>query len=440
MNPEPARTSPTYLEVEDPRTGGVDLVAVEVSRHTEGGAPWTLRRARSDEAEALRGAFAAAPWAVFAGVRYRLPQPTPEQAPQTLALSSHAPVVLGAAEIPKPWGREIWFTGMEKRGVCSAAGVPLPWLVAAGREAFFGKGLTEIVLLKVLDPLPVPVWGDLYTEIHREKNEVYVCVGVDPAVARDGAGALRFGIAPEAWRQAGGDPAAFKARYLAAVRAYEAVRRSIDARLESHAVSHRAGIGAASDANIDARQLAAWHDALPAALLEEESARRDEMNAFTALHPLRPGDVARVPVGVPHALQAGVRVVEFQTATYERAIVSFAQKVLTQPQWDTEEALALLDVPASLASPLVVRACSDLGTVNASERIVDFPGFTVERVTRADNLALGNADAYALLFLVSGTFRTREKALIPEGASLLARGAACEVTGVGVLLVARPRH
>jgi hypothetical protein len=72
--------------------------------------------------------------------------------------------------IAKPWGQEIWFTGVEGRGVCSFTGaganIPIPWLQAAVPEAAAGPAGEPLVLLKILAPSAQPVLGDLYFELH----------------------------------------------------------------------------------------------------------------------------------------------------------------------------------------------------------------------------------------------------------------------------------
>ncbi|MBT6892720.1 MAG: hypothetical protein HOA25_14560, partial [Gammaproteobacteria bacterium] len=40
------------------------------------------------------------------------------------------PLELETVSIPKPWGREIWYSGIEQRGVSTVKGVPLPWLLS----------------------------------------------------------------------------------------------------------------------------------------------------------------------------------------------------------------------------------------------------------------------------------------------------------------------
>ena len=75
---------------------------------------------------------------------------------------------------------------------------------------------------------------------------------------------------------------------------------------------------------------------------ELERKAKKNMNAFTTIKKIQLGDVIRGPTWVPHSLQHEVRVVEFQTPTYERFIISFEQKVLTQKNWDSEYAIKRL--------------------------------------------------------------------------------------------------
>lgn len=256
------------------------------------------------------------------------------------------PVALVPIDIPKPWGRERWFTGIEARGeslVRTAKGtLPISAYLAAGGTAGGGSALLEgrsLLLLKILDPNPEPVLGDLYFEVHQEKREVYVVTHVDRAAWPHGIGAVRFGMNP-GLRAEYADDDAFRGDYLRAVTAYERVRRAIDA----------------------------GESIAPAV----EQQRRAEMERFTALRPLRPGAVVTVPPWTPHALQHGVRVVEFQTPTYERYILSFAQQVLTQPHWDTAYAVPRmqLDTPAEPEPEHVGPGL---------ERLARFPDFEVLR-------------------------------------------------------------
>ena len=144
------------------------------------------------------------------------------------------------------------------------------------------------------------------------------------------------------------------------------------------------------------------------------------MNAFSRLQPLEEGDVVQIPTKVPHALQHGVRVVEFQTPDYERKIISFAQRVLNQSHWDSEEALAMMrmDMPAqpeaeTLATPKESRA--------RLERLASFPDFDALRLTLPPEAEhrLDARDSYQLLIGVTGAVRIDDLTLTPEKACLL---------------------
>ncbi len=236
-------------------------------------------------------------------------------------------VGLDPVAIAKPWGRELWFTGSEARGesrvTTESGSLPIsayldlaPSLLCQGQP---------IVLLKILDPKPDPVLGELYLEAHASKHEIYVVTALDQTAWPDGVGAIRLGV-NQALRRKFSSDQAFRDAYRAIVQAYERVRRDIDeGRLD----------GAAASA--------------------DERRAREAMNRFTELLPLRVGDVVSVPPWLPHSLQHGVRVVEFQTPTYERFIISFPQRVVTQTHWDSDYAIARIDLepPAAAATEAV---------------------------------------------------------------------------------------
>ena len=230
-------------------------------------------------------------------------------------------------------------------------------------------GRAGVLLLKVLDPKPAAVAGDLYFEVHEEKQEVYVVTAIDHRAWPDGRGGIRFGMNQEL-RAGYADDDAFRAAYLTAVTEYESIRRAID---ES---------GAAIDAGTEAEA-------------------RARMESFTALRELRLGDVVRVPTWTPHSLQHGVRVVEFQTPTYERYIISFAQQVLTQDHWDTAHAVAhmSLDAPAGEQFESVSEGI---------ERIARFDDFNVWRVDldRATQVLLPPGLTYLVGMCIDGTAKT----------------------------------
>lgn len=380
-------------------------------------------------AAALEGVELAAAEGGLAGLAARLNSP---------CVTLGEPLGLSPVHIAKPWGQEIWYTGIERRGVAGVRAqgmqVPLPWLLAALPLSF--PRAQPPLLLKILDPLPEPVFGDLYFELHREKREVYVVTAVDPVAWPQGRGAIRMGFDPELLRDYD-DEARFRADFLRAVRDYEQVRRDIDARLEPL----RAAAGYASDDPVPAAQLRAWLAAQPEALRAREQTLRQAMERFTRLQPLAVGDVVRVPCLQPHALQHGVRTVEFQTPVYERLILSFAQKVLTQAHWDTEEAARLMHL-GEVPLPALDTLAS--GPDWSDQRIVDFEDFEVRRIRPGSaSLPLESGADYAVAMAVGGALRLGELRLAAEDALIVPAGASlrlsAEEAGGAALLWARPR-
>jgi hypothetical protein len=340
-----------------------------------------------------------------------------EPAAAALRLRLDQPLRLDPVHIAKPWGQEIWYTGVEQRGVCGfvaegGEALPLPWLLET-LSPWLSGGRRELVLLKILDPLAAQVWGDLYFELHQEKREVYVVSHVDSEAWPDGVGAIRFGFDPQRVAEFA-DDGQFRAAFRASVAAYEAIRREIDSALDVE----RGRQGIALDAPVPPEQLQAWQQQLPSGLLQRERQLRQDMEAFTHLKPLRVGDVVKVPCHTPHALQHGVRTVEFQTPVYERKILSFAQKVLTQDHWDTEEAVALMALEPEPEQPFTLCFKGD-GVV--AEKIVDFADFEVQRwrlaPTRSHQLAV--AGRYAVVMAVAGEVEIAGCRLAPGQACLV---------------------
>ncbi len=329
-------------------------------------------------------------------------------------------VKLGTVAIAKPWGQEIWFTGIEERGVSTVEqnqhSLELPYFLAMAEHLLLGKSLPKLTLLKILDPLPEPVYGDLYFELHEEKQEVYVVTYVDNHAWEDGVGAIRYGFRQSKLAQYS-DVDAFKAAYRQAVKNYEMVRRQIDSQLDECRLLDNIAL----TTPVKPTQIEHWLSHLPAELVAEEQTLRAEMNSFTELKQLRVGDVVRVPCLVPHSLQHGVRTIEFQTPVYERQILSFCQKVLTQAHWDTESAVdkALLTPPSDATFDLIQQ--DELATV---ERIVDFDDFEVYRckVSTQQQYSVPQQQGYQLVIVINGpicignvlTLHNEEAAFIGE--------------------------
>lgn len=298
--------------------------------------------------------------------------------------------------IAKPWGQEIWFTGVEERGVCcfgdDLARVPIPWLQAVLPAEYAGQG--ALVLLKILDPAAKEVTGDLYFELHQEKREVYVVTHVDREAWPDGTGYIRYGFDEGKLAEAGSEQA-FRQFYHQAVSAYEAVRRQID--------------------DIPSGSLVAE------SLLQQEAQLRRSMESYTHMRPLEVGDVVVVPLLMPHSLQHGVRTIEFQTPVYERMILSFAQRVLTQNHWDTGEAVAQMRLLPPAEEPFDGLPAQEGVRV---ERIVDFPDFEVRRmrIEPGAEAELALDSSYALAMIVEGELCVDGRNFGPEQAFFVPPG------------------
>ncbi len=232
---------------------------------------------------------------------------------------------------------------METRGescvVLPSGKLPLSTYLSHDPKKLHGE--QPVLLLKVLDPKSNKVSGDLYFEVHQEKREVYVVTHIDKSAWPSGVGGIRFGMSQSKRTEykTDGD---FKIAYIDAVAQYETLRRQID---EGDKINHA----------------------------KQEQLLRERMDAFTHMRELRVGDVVQVPTWTPHALQHGVRVIEFQTPVYERYILSFAQQVITQNHWDTKQGVEHM----SLDNP-PVETFEDLGS--GIERIARFDHFNVWRV------------------------------------------------------------
>lgn len=322
--------------------------------------------------------------------------------------------------IPKPWGQEIWYTGIEARGQAGVMGqggcLPLPWVLEFVRSRLALLENEQLILLKVLDPLAESPYGDLYFELHEQKQEVYVVTHVDQTAWPDGKGAIQLGFNPEL-RTGYTSADEFKAAYLSAVKAYEQVRRSLD-----HALDRKKqALNLPIDQPVPLAQLKLWLKELSQeletkALFSREQELKSVMDSFVAQHSLGLGDVVAVPRLVPHALQHGVRVVEFQTPVYERKILSFGQKVLTQAHWDTEAALELVDMDTTPFIPPVLLHKSDEVEI---QQIVNFDEFEVQRIKLMARCRLP-VPRYALLMVLEGEVEMEGgKVLLPGSVVLL---------------------
>ncbi len=324
---------------------------------------------------------------------------------QPLELDLSLPVRLIPVHIEKPWGQEIWYTGMEARGesLVQYGDQQLPISEYLQTDPAGTTANQPLLLLKVLDPSPEGVVGDLYFEVHETKQEVYIVTHIDHDAWPDAVGQMRFGMSQQRRAEFKSDQA-FRAAYRKAVGDYEAIRRQID---ENGSEAARAA----------------------------EQAARTEMESFTSIRDLRIGDVIRVPTWTPHSLQHGVRVVEFQTQTYERFIISFAQQVLTQDHWDSEHAIANMTIQSP---PVETFEQVSPGT----QRIARFEDFNVWRVDldAAGPVQLPADLPYAVCMCIEGTDSIGALELQPEQACLIPHAGVEQnaLQGTGRSLIAAP--
>ena len=323
-----------------------------------------------------------------------------------MPIELNAPLPLEPVFIAKPWGQEIWYSGIESRGVSTTHNVPIAWILD-----IFGHFLgcnSAPVLLKILDPFPDENLGDLYFELHEEKTEVYIVTYVDRAAWPDGMGKIRYGFDHQLITSYGSKEA-FLTAYLNAVENYEVIRREIDGLLR--ALKQEKGID--GDTPLKPRQLKTLLEGIPEPLSVQEQERRDDMNQFTQLVDITEGDVLTVEPFVPHSLQHGVRVIEFQTPHYERHILSFGQEVITQTHWDTRTALDRVIIEQVERRPPVARHAD-------KDIIADFDAFQVERMTLASRESASiSCKQYKLIMGVTGTCQIDGRSIAPETAWFL---------------------
>lgn len=351
---------------------------------------------------------------------------------------------LSPISIAKPWGQEIWYTGIEERGQSEITDgryrMPLPWFLSLLPGYLTAGQDKDLNLLKILDPLPEEVFGDLYFELHEEKQEVYVVTNVDKAAWPSGTGGIRIGFDPVKRAEYESDEA-FVSAFQAAVKSYEVIRRQIDDELDRHRLE--AGVGLSDP--VSAEQTKQWLGSIPESLLKKEKDLRLAMDAFKATLPLDVGSVLKVPCYTPHSLLHGVRTIEFQTPVYERQILSFAQKVLTQNHWDTDKAVACMNLGDHQLQPLPVIERPDEGEESVLiEEVVSFSDFEVWRITLRPGEAYRlRKTGYVLAIGVSGSVAAQGQDLQGEEACLMAAESQNKLLAAGdqgaVLLVSFPK-
>jgi hypothetical protein len=295
--------------------------------------------------------------------------------PRMIPVSLNRGYKLQPVPIEKPWGREVWYTGIEERGVSQVEisnhqYVDLPILLSAlGTSGVSSPGMSPI-LLKILEPSPDPKTGSLYFELHEKKEEVYIVSDVNVNAWPSCVGKMKYGVSQEQRSRFASDDE-FKEVFKSLCLEYENCRKDIDNYLESVASQ---GLKSATIPSKASRE-----DAVPREWREKEAKLESEINRYVGWLDLRQGDVVKVQRRVPHSLQYGITVVEFQTPVYERLIVTFNQKVLTQSHWDVSKAFEIMEINQPLAQNLLCLEDTDQIII---EQVVNFQDFEVLRMTQ----------------------------------------------------------
>ena len=301
---------------------------------------------------------------------------------QCVIIHTDYPLCLEVLNIPKPWGHEGWYTGVEKRGVVKVADkygkTELPYAIKLFKKQVLADYPENLILLKTLNPVAEDLVGDLYYEMHEEKWEVYVVTEIDKTAWPSGTGIIKAGLHPdkitEYQTKHGEEWSEFLLKdFKNAINDYEHIRNKIDNYKETH----------------------------PKELTIQEKKLRLKATDFVGNCPVKVGDIVSFPVFQMHSLRHGIKVIEFQTPHYERLIVMFAQKVLTQNHWDTEAALSKM-IPEIYEVPQLEILLKDAGLL--VERFVDFPQFTADRISLDTNMIWKDQlkGKYHLLITITG--------------------------------------
>ncbi len=301
---------------------------------------------------------------------------------KAIIVDSREPLQLKVLKIPKPWGFEGWYTGIEKRGVVNVIDkygeTELPYALNLFKKQMLADDLESLILLKTLNPVAEKTIGDLYYELHEKKWEVYIVTEIDKTAWPSGKGIIKAGLHPkkiEEYKIKYGNnwEETLRGEFKSAVSEYEKIRLQIDGS----------------------------QDNIPNEILEKEQILRDKASGFVGDLPVIVGDIISFPVFQIHSLRHGIKVVEFQTPHYERLILMFTQKVLTQNHWDTENAINKMETEVYHPPKL---ECIHDSKYLIVERFTDFPQFNFDRIRLEpkNTFEIQMDGRYQLLIIISG--------------------------------------
>lgn len=324
--------------------------------------------------------------------------------------------------IPKPWGEEIWHTGIEERGVSTAQQgnqkIPLPYVLSLFPKALVGGDEHNLILLKILAPLPTSDGGDLYFELHEQKKEVYVVSEVSGSDYPNGVGEMKLGINQDIYRRFANE-SEFKRAMLKALihykHTFDETYKAIEMLWRKQS-KEQGSLSPLPNIHVPPAEYFELLKTLPENIQQKLKEDYAMVEHFCHFEKVQPGDVITVNSLVPHSLLHGVRVVEFQTPHYERLILSFNQKVITQEGWDSEQAVSVMDTTEQGKNKnlTIIEESENLKL----EKIATFEDFTVHRMHFKNSGARYNYLSRGFYFLII-CLQGKIKLLFPDDESLI---------------------
>ena len=97
-------------------------------------------------------------------------------------INLNTPFELSPIDIEKPWGKEVWYTGIEERGISKIGQnsfYRISTLIKVFGKNFLETSSSQPILLKILAPNSSKKYGNLYYELHTEKQEVYIVSNIN---------------------------------------------------------------------------------------------------------------------------------------------------------------------------------------------------------------------------------------------------------------------
>ena len=324
------------------------------------------------------------------------------------------PAFLHPAVVYKPWGFEFWWSGIEPRGISGISSKPqhppirLSTYLSVFADTVIEKPSQAPILLKTLSPFPHPLRGNLYYELHEHKSEVYIISHLDDLwydpVKKRKIAHLYVGVSAQK-RASFNSDAHFLQALSQVLKSYHKLQIKIEHLLTPFLKRAKTSYSCADFSTSHQRQL--WwqevkesEDSLPSSLKQQRDELKQELVTFFQKVEVEVGDVVSIPPRIPHSLQHGIEVIEFQTPHYERTIIGFDQPVWTQKHWDSEKALRIMSLKPYEGLPKPTPTPSSPSHVMVAE-FTDFKVF-LTTLPAQTSLSFTQSPHHGLLKILSG--------------------------------------